>query len=269
MRAFINHFSFEFRTGIRNKSLLLLNYLFPLAFYAMMGLLMAELNPTFLDTMIPAMIVFAALSSMVLGLPSPLVSSREAGIFRSYKINGIPAVSILAIPALTTVVHTLVVAGIISATATRFFGAASPVNWAGFALVVLLTVFTIAGIGVLVGVISSNSHSAVLWSQLIFLPSMMLGGLMIPSSMLPEALSKIGMLLPSTYAMHAFQGLAWKLDVGFNPLWSAIILLASGILSFGLAIYLFSWDRHNTTRRAHPILAFVGWLPYIVGALIS
>ncbi|GAI14784.1 unnamed protein product, partial [marine sediment metagenome] len=46
MRAFINHFSFEFRTGIRNKSLLLLNYLFPLAFYAMMGLLMAELNPT-------------------------------------------------------------------------------------------------------------------------------------------------------------------------------------------------------------------------------
>jgi len=143
MRAFINHFSFEFRTGIRNKSLLLLNYLFPLAFYAMMGLLMAELNPTFLDTMIPAMIVFAALSSMVLGLPNPLVSSREAGIFRSYKINGIPAVSILTIPALTTVVHTIVVAAIISATATRFFDAASPVNWAGFVLVVLLTVFTV------------------------------------------------------------------------------------------------------------------------------
>jgi len=268
MRAFINHFSFEFRTGIRNKSLLLLNYLFPLAFYAMMALLMTELNPAFLDTMIPAMIVFAALSSMMLGLPNPLVSSREAGIFRSYKINGIPAVSILAIPALTTAVHTIIVAGIISATATRFFGAASPVNWAGFALVVLLTVFTIAGIGMLVGVISSDSHSTMLWSQLIFLPSMMLGGLMIPSSMLPETLRKIGMLLPSTYAMHAFQGLAWKVDAGFNPLWSAIILLASGIMSFGLAIYLFSWDRHNTTRRAHPILAFVSWLPYIVGALL-
>ena len=269
MRAFINHFSFELRTGIRNKSLLLLNYLFPLAFYAMMGLLMAELNPAFLGTMIPAMIIFAILSSMVLGLPNPLVSSREAGIFRSYKINGIPAVSILAIPALTTILHTLVVAAIITTTATRFFGAAWPVNWAGFVLVVLLTAFAIAGIGVLVGVISSDSHSTVLWSQLIFLPSMMLGGLMIPSSILPEALSKIGMLLPSTYAMHAFQGLAWKVDGGFDPLWSAIILVASGIMSFGLAIYLFSWDRHNTTRRAHPLLAFVSWLPYIVGALLS
>ena len=33
MTAFANHISFDFRTGIRNRSLLLLNYLFPLAFY--------------------------------------------------------------------------------------------------------------------------------------------------------------------------------------------------------------------------------------------
>ena len=92
---------------------------------------------------------------------------------------------------------------------------------------------------------------------------------MIPSSMLPEVLSKVGMLLPSTYAMHAFQGLGRNLDTGFDPLWSVIILLASGILSFGLAIYLFSWDRRSTTRRGHPLLAFLAWLPYIVGALLS
>jgi len=109
----------------------------------------------------------------------------------------------------------------------------------------------------------------VLWSQLIFLPSMMLGGLMIPSSILPEVLSKVGMLLPSTYAMQAFQTFGWNLDTGFDALWSVIILLASGILSFGLAIYLFSWDRHNTTRHGHPLLAFLAWLPYIVGVLLS
>ena len=32
MSAFVNHFSFEFRTGIRDKTLLLMNYLFPLGF---------------------------------------------------------------------------------------------------------------------------------------------------------------------------------------------------------------------------------------------
>ena len=269
MRAFINHFSFEFRTGMRDKTLLLINYLFPLGFYAMIGMLMTELNPTFRDTMIPAMIVFAILSSMVLGLPNPLVSSREAGIFRSYKINGVPAVSILTIPALTTILHMIVVAAIITTTASLFFGAPSPVNWAGFVLVLLLTAFTCAGIGVLIGVISSDSRSTVLWSQLIFLPSMILGGLMIPSSMLPKMLSKVGLLLPSTYTMHAFQGLGQNLDTAFDPLWSVIILLTSGVLSFGLAIYLFSWDRRNTTRRGHPLLALLAFLPYVVGALLS
>jgi len=31
MTALLNHFLFEFRTGIRNKQLLFMNYLFPLA----------------------------------------------------------------------------------------------------------------------------------------------------------------------------------------------------------------------------------------------
>ncbi len=32
MKAFLNHFAFEFKTGIRDKNLLLLNYLFPSGF---------------------------------------------------------------------------------------------------------------------------------------------------------------------------------------------------------------------------------------------
>ena len=35
MNAFYQHFSFEFRTGIRNRSLLFMTYLFPLAVYLM------------------------------------------------------------------------------------------------------------------------------------------------------------------------------------------------------------------------------------------
>ena len=33
MTAFATHFGYEFRTGIRNRGLLLLNYLFPLDVY--------------------------------------------------------------------------------------------------------------------------------------------------------------------------------------------------------------------------------------------
>ena len=268
MSAFMNHFSFEFRTGIRNKELLLMNYLFPLGFYVMAGMFVTELNPAFRETVIPSMILFAIMVSMLLGLPQPLVTAREVGIFRSYKINGVPAISILTIPALTTMLHTLIVAVVITATAPLIFDAPLPVNWPGFIVVFLLTAFAFIGISLLISVISSSSRATVLWSQLIFLPSMMIGGLMIPAHMMPDALARIGMLLPSTYSMSAFQRLAQNWTIGFDPYWSLAVLLAGGVLSFGLAIYLFCWDSHNRTQRGHPMLALLALLPYALGALL-
>ena len=70
MNAFANHFSFEFRTGMRNKTLLLMNYLFPLGFYLLMGSIMTQINPLFLDTMIPAMVVFAILAATCWACPT-------------------------------------------------------------------------------------------------------------------------------------------------------------------------------------------------------
>jgi len=268
MNAFTSHFSFEFRTGIRDRTQLLMNYLFPLGLYGLLGFLMVDLNPDFVPTMIPAMIIIAILSGTILSLPNPLVTAREAGIFRSYKINGVPAISILTIPALTTIVHMVVVAVIITATAPLFFSAPSPVNWLGFILVFLLTAFAHAGLGMLISVISSSTRTVVLWSQLIFLPSMLLGGLMLPYSMLPGALAKVGLLLPATHAMNAFQKLALNQGAAFDPLWSVLILLAGGILSFGLANYLFCWDSQNKTRRGHPALTLIALLPYILGMIL-
>ena len=131
MTAFANHFAFEFKTGLRNSTLLMLNYLFPLGFYAMMGLVMTAINPLFSESMVPAMVIFATMAAAILGLPAPLVESREAGIYRSFKINGVPAPSILAIPALSTIFHVLIVASIIAVTGPLLFKGLAPSNWGG------------------------------------------------------------------------------------------------------------------------------------------
>jgi ABC-2 type transport system permease protein len=267
MKAFKNHFIFEFKTGIRDKNLLLLNYLFPLGLYIMLGFLMKNINPGFIEIIIPSMVVISILISTILGLPDPLVKSREAGIFRSYKINGVPATSIVIIPPLTTIMHMIVVAIIIIPTAFTMFEAPLPQNWLYFILIFLLTAFISAGLGVLIGVASSSSRATILWSQLIFLPSMIIGGFFIPQNLLPDILKKIGLLLPSTHAINLFRYYSYNQSIGYNPLWSLVILFISGILSFGLAIYLFNWDNQNKTRRGYPAFAFFTIIPLIIGAI--
>lgn len=268
MNAFLHHFSFEFRTGIRNKTLLLMNYLFPLGFYLMMGFIMPGINPPFREDIIPAMLVFGVLSATLLGIPDPLVNARENGVYRSYKINGVPSTSILLIPALTTMLHLVIVAAIITATAPLLFKAPLPVNWLNFVLVFLALAAACAGLSVLIGVVSPSSRLTVLWSQLIFVPSMLLGGLMLPYSMLPQVAGKFAQLLPATQAMNAFNGLAMGKTAAFSPWGSVISLLACGLLAFGLAVFLFSWDSRNSTRRGSPLLAFLALLPFVLGIFL-
>jgi ABC-2 type transport system permease protein len=267
MTAFFHHFMYDFRTGLREKSLMLLNYLFPLGFYALMGLLMTGLNPDFAPTMIPAMILVAVMACTMLGLPNPVVESREAGIFRSFKINGVPALSIVTIPVLTSSVHVLLVSTIITVTAAPFFNAGLPSQWGWFFLISLLTIFTFASMGMLIGVVSPNSRWIVLFSQLIFLPSMLLGGLMIPSSMLPPALFRLSLLLPTVHAMNAWKSLAFNMPPVIPPIWSVLILLSSGVCAFILAIYLFNWDSKNRLRGRNPLLGLITWIPYILCAI--
>lgn len=268
MAAFTTHLSFEFKTGIRNKNLLLMNYLFPLGFYLMMGFIMPEINPFFKETMIPSMLVFAILAATLLGLPDPLVNARETGIFRSYKINGVPAFSILFIPGLTTGMHLAIVALIITFSAPFLFDAAVPTNSVNFAITMVALSLACSGIGLLIGVVSPSTRATVLYSQAIFVPSMLLGGLMMPYSMLPEAAQAIAQLLPATHAMNAFNGLAMGATADFSPWASVIMLAASGLLAFGLALYLFSWDSKNSKRRGHPALALLALVPYVLGILL-
>ena len=267
MTAYMNHLSFEFKSGLRNQSQLLMNYLFPLGFYAMMGVVMTQVNPQFPKTLIPAMIVFCAMSATILGLPGPLVEAREAGIYRSFKINGVPAFAILAMPGLSTIFHVFLVAIVITLTAPAFFGGTAPADWLAFAAVTVVTVFTFGGIGALIGVIAKDARSTVLWSQLIFLPSMLLGGLMMPLSLLPASVARVSGLLPPAHAMQAYVGLAFRQETVFDPMRSLLILAGSGLLTFGLAIYLFNWDSRNNARRGHPLMALLVLVPYVAGIL--
>jgi ABC-2 type transport system permease protein len=269
MNALIYHFQFEFRSSLRNKAKLAVNYLLPLGLYAMMGLIMGPIIPGFREIMIPAMVGVAVMSATTLSLPEPLVTAREAGVFRSYKINGVPAFSILVIPAVTTVIHTLVVAIVICITAPLFFKAVLPVNWLGFVITVLIMAFACAGLGVLISVVSPSSQMTLFFCNIIFIPSMILSGMTgLPNSLLPAAIQKASQLLPATHGMNAFREISQGLQTDFNPLGSLIVLMISGALSFILAICLFNWDRHNATRRAHPLFGLIALLPYVVGMFL-
>ena len=269
MTAFATHFGFEFRSGLRNSTAMLLFYLFPLGFYAMMGVVMLEINPAFGELLVPALALVTLLAGTVLGLPGQLVEAREAGIYRSFKVNGVPATTILVVPMLAAGFHGVIGVGLIAVSAGPLFDVAVPTAWTAFVLVTLLSAFTFGALAALIGVVSASARATVLWSQLVFLPSMLIGGLMIDVELLPAGIRSVAQLLPSTWAMQAYQGLAFDAGTVLDPTVAVLVLLAGGVVALGLAIALFSWDQKNATRRLHPALGTLAVLPYLVGVFLT
>lgn len=268
MRSFILHFLFDLKAGLRDKNLLLLNYLFPLGFYFVIGGIMPKLNPQYKDILIPSMMIFGVLVSTVLGMPNGIVNSRNNGILRSYKINGISKLSMLAVPTVSTVLHTIIVTLIILLSSKPLFDAKTPVHIGGLVLVFIATAVVFSGLALLIGVIADNTSVTVLYAQMLFLPSMLIGGLMVPASMLPESITRFSKLLPTTYAMDAFQALAAKGESAFNPMLSLGILIACGLLSFILSGFLFRLDSNNTSKVKSKLWALGAVVPLILGAIL-
>jgi ABC-2 type transport system permease protein len=268
MRALLQHAGFEFASGLRNRAMLLLLYLFPLGFFLVAGSLMVGLNPGFRETVIPAMVIFALMAGCLLGLPDPIVTAREAGIYRSFKIHGVPAASILLLPGAATLLHLTVVAAIITVLAPLLFAAPLPSHAGAYLLVYLVAAAAHAGLGLLIAVVSASTRATILWGQLVFLPSVMLGGLMVPAELIPDTLASAARLLPATHAMNAMRGLAFGEATGFSPIGSLAVLAVGAALAIVLAVRLFQWDRQAEGRRTSPAWGALALLPYVAGALL-
>ena len=269
MSALAIHFAFQFRSMLRNPAQMLLSYLFPLSFYAFMGLVMTAINPGFQDNLLTSMTIFTVMTAAILGLPGPLVDEREAGIYRAYRVNGVPAAAVLAMPALTTGFHSLIAASLVAATAVPLFGAPVPASWIALALATVLGAAVFAAFGTLIGVVSTSSRATVLLSQAIFLPSMLLGGLMVPIETLPSGARIAALLLPTTWLGQLEQSTVYGREVVVDPALAAAVLVSSAVLAFAVASYSFNWDRKNATRRGHPALGLLALLPFVVGMLVS
>jgi hypothetical protein len=76
------------------------------------------------------------------------------------------------------------------------------------------------------------------------------------------------MLLPATHAMNAWRSLAFGQTTSVDPYWSMLVLLAGGLIAFGMAVILFQWDSHNQQRGRSPFLAVIALAPYILAAIL-
>ena len=242
MKAFINHLGIQLKLDFRNKGTLLVYYIIPLVFYVVMGAVFSSIMPDAKETLGAAMSIFGITMGAVLGLPPTLVEMRESGTLRAYRVNGVPGWAVLLAKSLSACINLIAVAAIIALTAPLLFGAGVPGHLGAYCLTVFLLVFASIALGNLIGVLSKTQSATTILSQAVFLPSLLLSGIMFPAAMLPDALQWAGKIFPASHAMGSLS--TWAFGSGPFPAANGIIL---GIGVAGGAIALWRFKRISRT----------------------
>jgi ABC-2 type transport system permease protein len=237
MKALITYLRIQLKIDLRDKGTLLNYYLVPLAFFLVMGAVFSSITPAMKDSLSATMSIFAITMGAVMGAPISLVRMRESNTLRAFKANGIPAAAVLAVHALSAFIHLFIVSAVIYFLTPLLFKAAFPAAPGFFFLCAALYLLACIGLGMLIGVIAPSQAYTTMFSMVLFMPTILFSGIMFPASMLPGALGWLGKVLPATYSLQSFYGLAYRTPADIQPGLAVSIVAAFAVLSFALAVW--------------------------------
>ncbi|ASA20607.1 ABC transporter permease [Paenibacillus donghaensis] len=205
MNAFVYGTLLQWKLDLRNRNVLLTYYVVPLIFFGFMGGIFTTINPQARDTLIPSMLVFGITMGALLGAPVPLVEVYGSGVSRAYKVGGIPLWVAAATNLISACIHLLLMSMVIVLLAGLVFGAVLPDHPLWFIAQLAFFILISLTLGTLLGLCFHSASRLTMASQLLFLPSIMLSGIMFPARLLPDVLQGAGWLLPASWGFGLLQ----------------------------------------------------------------
>lgn len=225
MNGFLYGVALQWKLDIRSKSLLVTCYIVPLIFFLLMGGIFTSVMPEMRSTLIQSMVVMSVSLGAFIGLPPSLIETYGSDIKKVYKANGVPLYLGLVTMFLSAFVHLMITCVIILLLAPVLFEAVLPANLPLFFLSLTVYVLVSLSIGCILGLVVKNQAKLTMIAQLVFLPSIMLSGIMFPIELLPTAFETIGKIFPASW------GYTLMIDGGFRMenLWYLFLVFAVAI----------------------------------------
>lgn len=223
----------QWKLDIRSRSLLVTCYIVPLLFFWLMGGIFTSVMPEMRSTLIQTMIVMNVSMGAFIGLPPSLIETYGSDVKKVYKANGVPFGFGLVTMLLSAFVHLLLSCSIVLLLAPVLFEAALPaqlpVFFAGLAVYIIASL----SVGSILGLTVKNQAKLTMIAQLIFLPSILLSGIMFPMDLLPGFLKSIGRIFPASW------GYRLLLDHGFcfENLWYLILVFCGAAAVCGILLH--------------------------------
>ncbi len=192
-------------------------------------------NPNYFQFVAPGIISMVVMMSLMTGLPHAISYEKDMGTLDGMLVAPTNRLSIILGKVLAQTVRGVVQATIIFVLAVVLFGVVVYGNLLLVAGLILLSVFSFVGLGILITSFSDKEETATMVMMTLMFPMMFLSGVFFPIQQMPWFMQDIAQVLPLTYATTALRKVM-VLGAGMDAVWTEVVILfAFGVVLLGIA----------------------------------
>ena len=267
LNGWVRHLLLTIALNFANPQAIVYGYLVPVFFLVAFGSLFRSDSPP-LQAHMGQILTITILGGACFGLPTALVSEREQGVWRRYRLLPLPVAWLVLS---TMIARVLLVASAVLiqiALARAIYGTPLPTQPGMAVLVFFLVTAAFLALGLLIAALADTVPAVQALGQCIFLPMILIGGVGVPLAALPDWAQHVAGFMPGRYAVEVLQpcfdatnGLP---GAGFRLGALGVIGLAAGVA----ATRLFRWEagaRIAGSARLWVAAALAAWIS--VGAI--
>src|SRR5260370_426973 len=251
------------RLALRNRAFIFFSLIFPMIFLFLFLGLFARSNVAAVPYILASVLAITVMGSFW-GLSIQLVTFREQGILRRFRVAPVGPGAMLASSILSNYILTLPTVAIEFALARRVFHMNQWGNLGGVFLLVTLGLITFAALGLIIASVTNSTQETQVINQILWSAFLFLSGATLPLPMLPIWLQRFALFLPATYLVTGLERVMVA-RVGVTQIGAEIIALAaSAAMAFFLSQQLFRWEPEAKVGSRAKALAVATIVPFLL-----
>lgn len=263
MKTILKLAEMRIRITLRNKAFLFFSLVMPMGIFFAFCSMLAKGIPERVSFWMGPILSFTVMGTFW-GLSMQLVTWREQGILRRFRLAPIAASSMIASSILANYVLILPTIFLELGLARFVYHVTNFGNLISLFVFVILGITSFGALGLIVASVTNTMQETQIINQLLWFALIFLSGATVPLAVMPRVVQRIGLFLPATYLVSGFQR-SLIYGQGILSLWAEIISLAAwAALAFMISSLLFRWEPEAKLPRNAKLWAVATVLPFLL-----
>ena len=263
MKTILMLAAMRIRITLRNKAFLFFSLIMPMTFFFLYGSILAKGDVPKVRYLLGPVIAMSVMGTFW-GLSLQLVTWREQGILRRFRLAPVPSTAMIGSSILANLVLILPTVFLELFLARFLYHVTTFGNLASVLLLSLVGIGAFASLGLIVASVTNTVQETQIINQLLWFALIFLSGATLPVPVLPKVAQHFALFLPATYLVNGLQQ-AMVHNASVFSLGAQIgSLVTWGVLAFSIASLLFRWEPEAKLPRNAKLWAASTILPFVL-----